>query len=321
MRPQDAVSRFTTVIAALESELRAGRRSVRRHLGPKLGVLSQHPPRKIAIPAHYGAERGEPGLPRISVVTPSFQQAGFLEAALTSVLDQSYGPFEYVVQDGASTDGTKEILERYSPRLTHWESTADGGQADALNRGFRRTTGDILAYVNSDDLLLPGSLAYVARFFADHADVDVVYGHRILVDEEGREIGRWVLPPHDGEILSWADYVPQETLFWRRSLWQKVGNRFDPAFRFALDWDLLLRFRQAGARFRRLPRFLGAFRVHPEQKTSSQMESLGLEEMARLRTRSLGRHVGQPEITRHLRPYLLKHFVLHKLHRLGLLRY
>jgi glycosyltransferase involved in cell wall biosynthesis len=254
-------------------------------------------------------------------VTPSYEHAAFLEATLNSVLDQSYEPLEYLVQDGGSTDGTGEILSRFSPRLAHCESAPDQGQADALNKAFGRARGDILAYLNSDDLFLPGSLDYVARFFATNPDVDVVYGHRILIDGAGREIGRWVLPPHDADVLSWADYVPQETLFWRRSIWEKVGKRFDTTFRFALDWDLLLRFRDAGARFRRLPRFLGAFRVHPAQKTSAQMETLGLHEMERLRTRALGRQVTQAEIVRHLRRYLLSHVVLHKLHRLGLIRY
>src|SRR5262249_23541680 len=144
----------------------------------------------------------------------------------------------------------------------------DEGQTQAINLGFQHTSGEIMAYLNSDDLLLPGSLAYVAGYMAAHPEVDVVYGHRILIDECDDEVARWVLPRHDDRVLTWANFVPQETLFWRRRIWERVGGTLDASFQFAMDWDLILRFREAGARFVRLPRFLGAFRVHARQKTS-----------------------------------------------------
>jgi hypothetical protein len=105
-----------------------------------------------------------------------------------------------------------------------------------LNWGFRRITGEIMAYLNSDDLLIPGALHHVAEYFHRHPEVDI--DHDPV----------WVLPPHDNDVLSWADYVPQETLFWRRRIWDKIGGAFDESFDFALDWDLLLRFRDVGAR-------------------------------------------------------------------------
>ena len=157
----------------------------------------------------------------ISIVTPSFNQGHVLEATLRSVLDQGYSALQYVVQDGGSTDASVAILERYSARLFAWESARDGGQSAAINRGLRRTTGDIMAYLNSDDILLPGSLAYVADFFARHPDVDVVYGHRVLIDDTGAEVGRWVLPPHDDRVIAFADFIPQETMFWRRRAWTR----------------------------------------------------------------------------------------------------
>ena len=101
-----------------------------------------------------------------------------------SVLDQEYPKLEYVVQDGGSTDGTAELLERYQSRLTWAESTPDAGQGNAINLGFKHTNGEIMAYLNSDDLVLPGSLAYVAHFFAQNPEVDVVYGHRVVIDDE-----------------------------------------------------------------------------------------------------------------------------------------
>src|SRR5262249_47748856 len=149
--------------------------------------------------------------PVISVVTPSYNHARFLERTMRSVLDQGYPRLEYIVQDGASRDGTAALLERCRGALAHCESCPDSGQANAINRGFRHATGEILAYLNSDDLLLPGSLAYVANFFRRHPEVDVIYGHRVIVNEHDLEVGRWLLPPHDDEVLSWGDYVPQET--------------------------------------------------------------------------------------------------------------
>jgi hypothetical protein len=178
-----------------------------------------------------------------------------------------------------------------------------------------------MAYLNSDDLLLPGALHYVASYFAAHPDVDVVYGHRVIINTNSAEIGRWVLPPHDSDVLSWADYVPQETMFWSRRIWTRIGAAMDESFRFACDWDLLLRFREAGARFVRLPRFLGAFRVHEEQKTSKQLVDVGASEMNRLRERYLGRAVEAEEIWHHIQPYLHRHKIYHKLYRLGVLRY
>lgn len=277
-----------------------------RLLVPRLGVLQQHPPIALRVPrAHIAEDSRTP--PRISIVTPSFRQGAYIERTIASVLDQGYPNLEYFVQDGGSEDGTREILERCSDRLAGWDSRPDDGQSQAINRGFAHTTGEIMAWLNSDDILLPGALACVAEFFERHPEVDVVYGHRVLIDEDGREIGRWVMPPHDDAVLSWADYVPQETLFWRRRIWERAGGKVDESFRFAMDWDLLLRFRDAGARFARIPRFLGGFRVHSRQKTSAGISSVGFEEMDRLRSRVLGRVPSRTELRRAVAPYLLRH--------------
>lgn len=272
---------------------------------PKLSRLHQHEPRKLVKPRPRRVDLASP--PRISIVTPSFRQNAFIARTLDSVLDQSYPNLELIVQDGGSQDGTVLTLERYAPRLTHWVSEPDAGQGDAINRGFATSTGEIMAWLNSDDLLMPGSLATVARFFAARPDVDVVYGHRIIVDADDKEIGRWVLPTHEAEVLRWADWIPQETLFWRRSAWERVGGRIDTSFQFALDWDLLLRFQQANLNIERIPRFLGAFRVHADQKTSAQMVELGHGEMARLRRRNFGRDVSPEEIHAAVTPYVMRH--------------
>jgi hypothetical protein len=279
-------------------------------LAPRLGVLRQHPPRELHLPAHYSKPAAIEQPPKISVVTPSFKHAAFIGRTIDSVLAQGYPNLEYHVQDGGSDDGTREILQGYGTRLTSWDSRPDGGQAEAINAGFARTTGDIMAYLNSDDILLPGALAYVAEYFRAHPEIQVVYGHRILIDENDRQIGRWVMPAHSDDVLSWADFVPQETLFWRRSIWEKAGGRMDESFRFALDWDLIVRFRSEGARFTRLPRFLGGFRVHPQQKTSAGISDIGFREMDRIRKRVLGRVPSKVEVRRAVFPYLLRHMAL-----------
>jgi glycosyltransferase involved in cell wall biosynthesis len=280
---------------------------VLRFFRPRLGVLSQHAPRPLSFPSDAQRLAAPPNAPRISIVTPSFNQAQFIERTIRSVVDQGYPALEYVVQDGNSSDGTVEILRRHEAALARWDSRPDDGQSQAINRGFAGTTGEIMAWLNSDDVLFPGALAYVARYFTEHPDVDVIYGHRILIDEDDRRIGRWILPAHSDHVLSWADFVPQETLFWRRRIWDKAGGRVDESFRFAMDWDLLLRFREAGARFERVPRFLGGFRIHGRQKTSASISEVGFQEMDRLRERVLGHVPSRTEVRNALLPYLLRH--------------
>ncbi|MGH7266101.1 MAG: glycosyltransferase [Candidatus Rokuibacteriota bacterium] len=317
-----ALARLTLRIRALEAhaESRGPRRWIRHWLAPRIGTLERHAPRVLRVPRRYRRRPRLVRTPVISIVTPSFNQGAFIERTMLSVLGQDYPALEYVVQDGGSSDGTVDILERYRDRLVHAESRRDRGQAHALNLGFRHATGEIMAYLNSDDILLPGALHYVAGYFNRRPDVDVVYSHRVLIDEDDREISRWVLPPDDRDVLSWADFIPQETLFWRRRIWERVGGYVDESFRFALDWDLLLRFRAAGATFVRLPRFLGGFRVHVNQKTLAEPD-VGEREMHRLRERYLGRPVKQAEISRNVRRYQTRHIVYQKLYRAGLLRY
>jgi len=287
----------------------------------RLGVLRQHQPKPLMLPVRYLRCSQLDDAPTLSIVTPTLNGTRWLADAMRSVVDQKYRPLEYVVQDGGSEDETREILKRWSARLTDWQSTPDAGQAQALNRGFARTNGELMAYLNADDLLLPGSISYVAEFMRRNPHVDVVYGHRVLIDEEGREIGRHVIPRHDGRVLSWADFIPQETLFWRRSTWDAVGGAFDESFSMALDWDLLVRLRDAGARMVRLPRFLGAFRVHGDQKTLTHGSTVGIAEMMRIRERIHGRPISQGEALRHVRPYLARHVALDQLYRRGILRY
>ena len=246
----------------------------------RIQEFEQYSPRVLKAEKFPKRRDAESELPKIFGVTPTYQQGDYLEAALSSVLDQAYHNLDYVVIDGGSTDGTSEILAKYSHRLFHFTSEPDAGQGDAIQKGFRLLLEDrsdaLMFWLNSDDMLLPESLFFMAEYFQNNPSVDVAYGHRIVIDEAGREIGRWVLPRHHRKVLQWVDYIPQETLFWRRKAWESVGG-VDPALKFALDWDLLLRFQEEGLEIRRVPYFLGCFRYHRGQKTRLHMKAV-LEE-------------------------------------------
>ncbi len=255
---------------------------IRNALGVRLGVFDQHSPvpldalnLQVEIPCLED-------LPGIAAVTPSFNQVEFVSRTVESVLSQNVRSLEYIVQDGMSTDGTTEILTGFSGRLKVF-SEKDRGQADAINKGFSRTEAPIMAWLNSDDVWLPGALKRVAATFAARPDIDVLYGDRLIIDEHDNVIGAWVLPYHDETVVRIVDYIPQETLFWRRSAWERAGGYIDVNFDFALDWEFILRLLKTGSRFAHIPFFLGAFRCHQAQKTSTQFETRGREEVAKLR--------------------------------------
>lgn len=286
-------------------------------LRPPMWTFEQHPPRPLDLRALPGLPALPKQIPGIAIVTPSLNHGRFLGATIDSVLSQNYPKLFYHVQDGISDDDSVEVLKNYGDKIS-WRSVPDQGQSDAINQGFAGIDCEIMAYLNSDDTLLPGALAYVANFFAKRPDIDIVYGHRIFIDYSGSEIGRAVLPAHSIEALRYAGYVPQETMFWRRRVWDAIGP-MDVNFHYAMDWDFMLRAQAAGFKFRRLRRFLACFRVHDEQKTTKNYE-LGRKEMQSLRLRNLGYVPSQVEISRAMAPYLLRQFIFHWSYRLGLLK-
>jgi len=287
---------------------------------PPMSTFDQHAPRPLLFVVASDERRPIDPPIRITIVTPSYNQRKYLEATVNSVLGQNYPALCYHVQNAASQDGTMELLTQYGSRLG-WRSEPDTGQGNAINTGFRIATidCDVMAYLNSDDTLLPGTLNYVAGVFRDRPDIDIVYGHRIFINEDGLEIGRAVFPPHDAKALQYIGYVPQETMFWRRRVWDKIGL-IDESFQFALDWDFMLRAQQAGFTMVRLPRFLGCFRIHAEQKTSAMMH-VGLDEMLLLRRRHLGHLPSRAETYRAVVPFLVRQFAYHWLYRLKVLKY
>jgi len=286
---------------------RTTRYRIERVLGYRLGHLFQYAPRARIASSSFRPHLDLASLPSIALVTPSFEQAAYVEQTLQSVISQYYPKLHYFVQDGGSKDGSVEILRKYEAQLSGFESKPDGGQSSAINMGFEKAQGEIMGWLNSDDVLMPGALQVVGHYFANHPKVDVIYGNRLIINELGEQVGHWVLPDHEENILSWVDFIPQETLFWRRSLWDKVGGRINEEFRFAIDWELILRFREAGARFAHLAHFLGCFRVHSEQKTSTMIAKRGREEMDLLRQHHLGYVPNDEQIYENILPYLKRH--------------
>jgi glycosyltransferase involved in cell wall biosynthesis len=202
---------------------------------------------------------------------PSFNQVSFIERSLNSVVNQQYDGVELIVMDGGSRDGTREILERYSEHIALWRSEPDEGQSDALNRGFRRATGDIFGWLNSDDLYAPGTLQHVADIFAAHPEIDVVYGDWLMIDEHDRILERCpALAPSRIRLVTEGFFCNAQAMFWRRALHERIGE-FDVGLHYTMDFDLFLRLISvAGARaFFRTPRSLGCFRIYAGQKTGS----------------------------------------------------
>ena len=205
--------------------------------------------------------------PLVSIITPSFNQARYIEATIQSVLEQDYPRIEYIVIDGGSSDGTVDLLKKYDHKLAYWISEKDKGQTDAINKGFARATGDILAWINSDDTYEPGAIATAVKYLQEHPDVGMVYADCNFINEDGRVIGRFGSAQTDYRLLRQGYvHIPQQTMFFRADLWKQVGP-LDPSFYFAMDYDLWTRI-AARSQIQYLPGQVWAnFRLHTSGKT------------------------------------------------------
>lgn len=209
----------------------------------------------------------ESSLPLISIVTPSFNQGQFLEETMLSVLEQDYPNIEYIVIDGASQDNSVEIIHKYADRLAYWASEPDKGQTEAINKGFARAHGEILAWINSDDTYNPGVFREAVTFLQSQAAVGAVYGDLHFIDESGRVVGQFPAAQTDLRRLRRGYvHIPQPATFFRADLWRQVGP-LDDSFFFAMDYDLWVRL--AGVtQFKYLPGPIWAnFRMHLDAKT------------------------------------------------------
>ncbi|MBE9179728.1 glycosyltransferase [Oculatella sp. LEGE 06141] len=224
--------------------------------------------------------------PKISIITPSYNQAQFLEATLQSVLDQNYPNLEYIVIDGGSTDGSVDIIQRYADRLHYWVSEPDRGQTEALEKGFQKATGDILGWLCSDDLLEPWTLKDIADLFSNQPSMQVVYGDTTWIDTDGQTIKpRKELPFNRFIFLYEHNFIPQPSTFWRRSLYEKVGGLNDE-FDVAMDADLWLRFSEY-AQIHHIRKSWSKMRIYPAQKTQRLLVRKNVEKQL-LRQRYFG---------------------------------
>jgi glycosyltransferase involved in cell wall biosynthesis len=207
--------------------------------------------------------------PLISIVTPSYNQGRFIKQTLDSILQQDYPYIELIVMDGGSDDETVSVLQQYNdPRLT-WRSEKDNGQSDAINKGMRLVKGDVLAYLNSDDIYLPGTLRFVADYFTAHPESDGIYGHCVSLNAQGQEIQPPLkVTPFDPVKAflkeRWRCWQPG--FFWRRSVIERIGL-FDESLHYAMDYDFWLRMITAGYQLHYVDRFLAGVRYHDTSKT------------------------------------------------------
>ncbi len=206
--------------------------------------------------------------PRITVVTPSYNQASFLERTLKSVLDQGYPNLEHIVIDGGSTDGSVEIIKQYASRLAYWVSEPDRGQAHAINKGLQRATGEWVAWQNSDDLYLPGCFERVAAAARKHPKASLIIGDMQLIDADDRVLReqRYVRPTY-GALVAEGMVLTNQAAFWRRDLHMRIGW-LDESLHYGFDYEWFLRLLQYDGHAVHIPKILGALRYHADTKTS-----------------------------------------------------
>lgn len=203
------------------------------------------------------------GLPKISIITPSYNQVEFLEQTIKSVLEQEYANLEYIIIDGGSTDGSVDIIKKYAHQLTYWISEPDTGLYNALNKGFKIATGDILAWLNSDDIYFNKSLFMVAEIFNNFSKVNWLTSNHTFINDEDVIVHTHTSKCYSrlGFLRDGIKWIQQESTFWRRSLWEKSGGNIDENCSLAGDYELWCRMYQFDVPYL-ITTSLAGFRVH-----------------------------------------------------------
>ncbi len=207
---------------------------------------------------------------KVSIITPCLNQGEFLEETIRSVLAQDYPQIEYLILDGGSTDQSVEIIRKYADRLAYWHSAPDSGQAAAINLGFRRATGEIVTWLNSDDLLLPGAVSQVVKTFTETPALEFVYGRGVLLDKGGGFLRYFteIEPYCPTRLRTYSDFILQPAAMYKRNLLERAGY-LDESLHYTMDWDLWCKFARLGARTACLDQYLAAARIYSEAKTGS----------------------------------------------------
>jgi GT2 family glycosyltransferase len=216
-----------------------------------------------------------PKQPLISIVTPSYNQAQYIEQTLHSVLEQGYPRIEYLVVDGASTDASVEVIKKYADKLSWWVSEKDSGQGEAINKGLARAKGEIIAWLNSDDYYLPGTLSKIVNTFEENPDVVMVYGDMLAVDENGQTINTLKYKQLSLQDLLCFQIIGQPSVFFRREVLEQTGG-LDTSFHFLLDHHLWIRIAQQG-KILHVPQLWSAARYHAEAKNRAKAAQFGQE--------------------------------------------
>jgi glycosyltransferase involved in cell wall biosynthesis len=240
--------------------------------------------------------------PLVSIITPSFNQAQFLEQTILSVLGQDYPHLEYLIVDGGSNDGSLEIIQRNASNLGWWVSEPDQGQTDAINKGFSHAHGEILAWINSDDTYQAGAVSQAVDYLQRHPETGMVYGDANLIDAEGEIIGKFPARQTDYRRLRRGYvHIPQQAAFFRAELWKQVGP-LDPSFYFAMDYDLWVRLARV-SELHYLPKLWANFRLHGSGK-SVVADNRCWPEMLRVHFRDGGGMLSWLVVKAKLRPLL-----------------
>jgi glycosyltransferase involved in cell wall biosynthesis len=207
--------------------------------------------------------------PKISVITPTYNQGQFIEETIISVVGQLYPNLEYIILDAGSTDNTVDIIKKYESYISYWHSKKDNGQASAINEGFRRATGDILCWLNSDDTFLSGTLHYIAKQL-NTQNKEFIFGNSYhQVEGTHHNSGSNVRRDASFRGLSCYDYIIQPASFWTRKLWEEVGE-LNEELTYVLDWDWFIRAKSVADRFSPTDRYMSVYRIHSQHKTGSK---------------------------------------------------
>lgn len=235
--------------------------------------------------------------PKVSIISPSFNQVQFIEETICSVLNQKYPKIEYIIIDGCSTDGSVDIIRKYEKGISYWVSEKDGGQADAINKGLSVATGSILAYLNTDDTYLPSTIETIVNFFRDNPNVSMVYGDIFRIDEQGR-IRKRINPNNidSHKLLSGYFYLPQPTVFFKKEVWENIGY-FDKNLNLAMDLDYWIRVYLNQYNIAYINEVLATERIYPNAK-SSLLKHKYLEEKLKILSKVFSNDSTPTEIVR-----------------------